>query len=455
MGNSQTSSSIEAKNFAGDPNCPICKGVGYVRRDVPVGDPDFGRLQVCICNVEAERTASRQRLFRLSNLDALQHMTFESFNPNGNFGLREDQVRTLQVALSLSMSYAKTLKGWLVLVGGYGCGKTHLAAAVANYAVHLGVPTLFQTVPDLLDWMRFSYQNPESTFEARFDEIRNIHLLILDDLGTQNATSWAQEKLFQVVNYRYINHLPTVFTSNVDLNEIEGRVRSRIEDKNLSTIAKISAPDYRTLSGEDTSQPQISSLSIHARQTFGSFSLREQEGISPEYKDNIINGFRLAQSFAEKPQGWLIFTGDFGCGKTHLAAAIGNYCAAQGEEPIFMVVPDLLDHLRATFSPSSTVSYDNLFDRVRSASLLILDDLSTQSATPWAREKLYQILNYRYNAEIPTVITMSDRLEEIDPRIQSRFLDTRLCRVFAITVPAYHPAPMTTSKKGRQTRLSK
>ncbi len=57
-----------------------------------------------------------------------------------------------------------------------------------------------------------------------------------------------------------------------------------------------------------------------------------------------------------------------------------------------MVVPDLLDHLRATFSPSSTVSLDRRFEEVRTTPLLILDDLGTQSATPWAREKLYQIV---------------------------------------------------------------
>ena len=73
--------------------------------------------------------------------------------------------------------------GWLLLMGTYGCGKTHLAAAIANFAVQMGVPTLFLTVPDLLDWLRFSYGNSETNFETRFDEIRNIQLLVLDDLG--------------------------------------------------------------------------------------------------------------------------------------------------------------------------------------------------------------------------------------------------------------------------------
>jgi len=102
------------------------------------------------------------------------------------------------------------------------------------------------------------------------------------------------------------------------------------------------------------------------------------------------------------------------------------------------MLPDLLDHLRATFSPSSNTSYDRRFDEIRTAPLLILDDLGTQSMTPWVREKLYQLFNYRYNAELPTVITTADTLDEMDARIRSRMLDARLCTIYAITVPAYH-----------------
>ena len=101
------------------------------------------------------------------------------------------------------------------------------------------------------------------------------------------------------------------------------------------------------------------------------------------------------------------------------------------------MVPDLLDHLRATFSPTSSASYDSVFAQVRTARLLVLDDLGTQSATPWAREKLYQVLNYRYETRLPTVITTSSTLDEIDPRIRSRMLDERVCHVFKIIVPPY------------------
>jgi DNA replication protein DnaC len=130
--------------------------------------------------------------------------------------------------------------------------------------------------------------------------------------------------------------------------------------------------------------------------------------------------------------------GTYGVGKTHLAAAIGNLRVGLGDSPMFVVVPDLLDHLRATFNPNSNVSYDHLFEQIRTASLLIMDDFGTQSATPWAKEKLYQIFNYRYNANLPTVITTASKMDEIEPRIRTRMQDGRLCKQIAILAPAYH-----------------
>ena len=183
--------------------CPICGGTGFIRLDLPVGHPDFGKLQICSCKQSELANNFNQKLQKLSNLNAFKRMTFESFNPNGRVGIGDNQINSLKLAYQQSTQYAKELKGWILLMGEYGCGKTHLAAAIANFAVGNGEETIFLTVPDLLDWLRFSYNNPETPYEMRFNEIRNIKLLVLDDLGTQNATPWAKEKLFQILNHRY------------------------------------------------------------------------------------------------------------------------------------------------------------------------------------------------------------------------------------------------------------
>lgn len=438
----EKSSSLEIapkSDLLGDPKCPHCRGVGYLRSDVPVGHPDFGKLEVCVCRRSKVADLVRDRLFAISHLDELKDLTFESFKPRGRKGLGEMQTRSIEMAFNHAQHYAQNLKGWLLLQGGYGCGKTHLAAAIANYVVGMGVPTLFLTVPDLLDALRFAYGSEDTTFEERFEQIRTARLLVLDDFGTQNATGWAQEKLFQIVNYRYINKLSTVVTTNLMLDEIEARIRSRLSDPELVSAVRMSAPDYRRPM-EDTSHPELSSLDLLASKTFGTLEDRVDEKLASEELKSLQRAIKTAHSFSEKPKGWLVFEGTYGCGKTHIAAAIANYRAGLGDPPLFVMVPDLLDHLRAAFSPNSGTSYDRRFDEVRTASLLVLDDLGAQSATPWAREKLHQLLNYRYNAELPTVITLAkENMDhgQIDERIITRMMDERICDYMKIEAPAY------------------
>jgi len=422
----------------GDPNCPICGGVGYLRRDLPIHHPDFGKIVPCPCRHKEITQSARERLFHMSSLDALKDLRFENFVKRGRVGLGQHQADSLEYAYNQAFNFAENRKGWLLMVGRFGSGKTHLAAAIANHTIDAGISTLFLTVPDLLDWLRYAYSGVDMSFEERFEEIREIPLLILDDFGTQNATSWAQEKIFQIMNHRYINKLPTVITSNMLMNDFEGRIRSRLQDPNLVTMVKILAPDYRNPT-DDTGHPELSTLALHSRQTFGNFSLRKDENIPKAGLKDLDNAYKTARDYAEHPQGWLLLTGPYGCGKTHLAAAIGNYQAGMGSPPLMVSVPDLLDHLRATFSPKSTISLDRRFEEVRKSQLLILDDLGTQSATPWAQEKLYQLFNYRYNAELPTVITTSSKTDQLDPRLFSRLQDQRICQIIVIDeVPSYH-----------------
>ncbi|MBE0698396.1 MAG: ATP-binding protein [Anaerolineaceae bacterium] len=462
--NTQTSSNTNAiganaagtersANRPGDPNCPVCGGIGFVRRDLPVGHPEFGRVDICQCRQKEVMQMTHQRLYRLSNLEAFQGMTFENFNTKGLVEMSDHQLLSLNAALNGAQYFAQHLDGWLLLLGSYGVGKTHPAVAIANFGVSIGVPTLFLTAPDLLDWLRYAYGSEDANFETRFEEIRNTKLLIIDDLGTQNATPWAEEKLYQIFNYRYVNRLPTVITANQKLDDIEGRIQSRLRDPELVRVIRIESPDHRNPAGNSTRR-QLSSLEFHREQTFGNFSVRELDKLPADEQKSLQKAFNAAQSFAENPSGWIVFTGTYGCGKTHLAAAIANSHTGISREPLFVVVPDLLDHLRSTFGPNSNATYDELFEEVRSAPLLVLDDLGTQSATPWAREKLYQILNHRYVAGLPTVITTANSIDEVDPRVRSRMLDTRRCSIYAITVPPYRGAA-SGAEKTRRSRLSR
>lgn len=442
---------LPSAGLAGDINCPYCHGLGYLRRDLPINHPDFGRLQICSCRHGQVAQQIHQRLFAISNLDNLHHLTFENFQSRGRVGLGPWQADSLERAFNQAQQFSQKAEGWLLLQGGFGCGKTHLAAAIANFTVGIGVPTLFITVPDLLDALRFTYDNPESTFEQRFEEIRTAPLLIMDDFGTQNATAWAQEKLFQILNYRYINQLPLVVTTNLLLEQIEGRIRSRLEDPELVTRVFIQAPDYRR-PADDSTHSDLSSLAMHHEQTFSNWDERVSENLTAEDRQSLEKALKSALEYARSPQGWLVFTGPYACGKTHLAAAIANSRADLGQPPMFISVSNLLDHLRATFSTNSPVSLDRRFEEIRSSPLLILDALGEQSPTPWANEKLFQLIDYRHLNKLPTIITTAKYLNEVDERIYSRIMDARLCAICAIKAPGYRGVPLKATSHRRRSK---
>ena len=250
--------------------CPICNGIGYLRSNAPVDHPDFGKLTPCTCQLSELVQKRATALRTISNLDLMSRMTFEAFATEGH-GLPPDKRANLRWAYDEAREFAQTPQGWLVLKGGYGCGKTHLAAAIANACVQQGQPVLFITVPDLLDHLRATFApTSTATYDARFEEIRSVAVLVLDDLGSESSTPWAHEKLFQIFNYRYNARLPTVVTTNRELEEVTLRLRSRLVDPDLTRIVSITAPDYRR-AGVAQDQSDLSSLRLHADQTFETF----------------------------------------------------------------------------------------------------------------------------------------------------------------------------------------
>jgi len=403
--------------------------------DLPVGHPDFGKAVACTCRAEERKQRRLRAVQSISALDTLTRLTFASFIPEPSH-LAPERAFNLRRAFETCANFAKEPEGWLLLTGTYGCGKTHLAAAIANARLALGFPVVFMIVPDLLDHLRAAF-NPQSetTYDQLFEQLRTAPMLVLDDLGAHSSTQWAQEKLFQLLNHRYNAQLHTVVTTNQRLDDLDPRLRSRLLDVNLVTHFGIIAPDFRT--GQNSGQSDLSTLSLHANQRFETFDAQRSDLSSAE-RTRLREVLVVCESFAHDPHGWLVLAGDNGCGKTHLAAAVANeFVVRKRTDVMFVVVPDLLDHLRATFSPQATTSYDRRFDEIKRAPLLVLDDLGTESATPWAREKLFQLLNFRHNALLPTVITTSADPNQIEPWLRTRMLDINRCRWVAITAPGY------------------
>lgn len=423
----------------GDPECPICHGIGFVTKDAPVGDPEFGRIHVCGCRIQQVLDDRQQALVQSSNLTGYSQMTFDRFNIEGRGELRPGQVDSLRYAKQVAMNFVRERSGWLLYYGEFGVGKTHLAAAIANALVADHVECIFQPVPDLLDWIRATYSSPSESYQERFNRIRNVPVLILDDLGTESKTPWADEKLFQILNHRYVNRLPTVITTNRSLNKLDGRIGSRFSDPGIVQSVKIDVPDYRRPFQAATETNLLSQLYMMSNRTFETFSMRTDEGLNETARNELSAALSAAEQFSYNPKGWLVFSGGHGVGKTHLAAAIGNRLRSeQDEEVLFIGVPELLDHLRSTFNPTSDISYDALFESVLNVPILILDFLNTSTAKSWALDKLFQIVNYRSLAPLPTVITTAVPIKDIDAAIRSRMIDRKYAKVLMMfNVPMY------------------
>lgn len=427
--------------------CTICGGAGFVRRPYPVDHPRFGRAEPCDCVLQEREDQRRQRLTRISNIGALARFTFATLNPSGRSGTDE----AFPAAIEAARAFAEEPAGWLVLTGPSGSGKTHLAAALANRRIELGHPVLFMVVADLLDHLRAGYDTDDEdlAFNRVFEQVRNAPLLILDDLDGASGTPWAREKLLQVVNHRFNLALPTVFTTATPPPALDPRLATRLLDTTLArviTLGRSAGAVYHQVGG--MTRERLAAF------RFDTFDLRIP-GLQPEERHSLEAAFETARQYAENPSGWLVLQGQNGCGKTHLAGAVANRALQRGLSVFFAVVPDLLDYLRASFAPGRELPYDELFDLVRNADLLVLDDFGAQSATPWAQEKLYQVVNYRHLAGLPTIVTTDrswDDLLAVNPRIVARIADPRAGVNVVILAPHYH---LGRTQGGRTPRRSR
>lgn len=441
-GNSPTSSNADsAENTHHDKRCKlcgletICEGLGMIGYDVPIGDPRFGKLYRCP-NFPIEKDVDHQeRLRKISNLGAYAEKNFKNFyidSPAHSIPERQ----SLEMAYNLAQAFARKPEGWLLFEGTYGCGKTHLAAAIGNARMEHGDAVLFITSPDLLDHLRSAYgPASEADYDETFERVRNTKLLILDDLGVENPSPWAQEKLFQLLNHRYAHHLPTIITTNAEVDRLDPRIRSRLLDNLHTKRVKITAPDYRSLAQNEREQ-LFSTLSLYTGKSFDNFDPYENSTIEEQRSLELV--LRGAYDYAvQGSDHWLLFMGPFGTGKTHLAAAIAHYRQDRGEDVLFLSVSDLLDYLRATYSNEMDTSFFSLFQKIRKVRFLVLDGYGAENPSTWAKEKLFQILDYRYALALPTVITTAKEIGDLDPRIQSRILDTQLCSVYAFRARSY------------------
>ncbi len=192
--------------------CSVCGGSGFILR------PD-GQAEICRCYTERRM----QRLFRAARLQpALQKMTFAQFDlanypanmpaPDGKgrtyYELAREALTKMRSCcdkvIAAGQHRGQAPRG-LLLLGQVGSGKTHLAAAAANYLLRNRQRVLFL-----------------------------VPVLILDDLGSHNFSDWTRSVLFSILNYRMNECLTTIATTNLDFVSLQELLGTRSLSRLLS-----------------------------------------------------------------------------------------------------------------------------------------------------------------------------------------------------------------------------
>jgi DNA replication protein DnaC len=198
-------------------NCSLCRGTGW--KLVPRADGLRGNVAVaCDCGMEerAGRVMERARIPK-----RYEHCDFESFVTD----LADGKTWTAQHSQSLKQAnlltqafvrdYPGSAEKGLLLIGPSGVGKTHLAVASLKELLRRGHGGLFCDYRELLKEIQASY-NPasESTEMAILEPIRNVEVLVLDDLGASKPSAWVLDIIGLVLNARYNERRTTILTTN-------------------------------------------------------------------------------------------------------------------------------------------------------------------------------------------------------------------------------------------------
>lgn len=161
------------------------------------------------------------------------------------------------------------------------------------------------------------------------------------------------------------------------------------------------------------------------RRTFDTFEVTEDNRKAAIAARRYADGFEALLPKRGEPEpgrNGLFISGPPGTGKTHLAAAIANHLITQGQPVVCMTMIDLLERIKRTFSRGDT-DEGSVLRIYKTAPLLVIDDMGKEPPTEWAISTVYNIINGRYEAYLPTIVTTNYATDALIARMTPR--DTR------------------------------
>ena len=208
-----------------------CGGAGYLRRELPVGHPSFGRAYPCACT--KEKTA-RVEEHRSSLSTTEQGFTLENWVG--------DDPQALQHARQAAA------QGWgmFCFYGAVGVGKSGLLVGIVNAFLERKQQAVYKTAAGMLDALRASYETDE--YETLMNYFCGIKVLALDEVWRHKPTEWAEEKLFHILDerYRHYDIRLTLIATNAT-PDYENALWSRFTDRQRGSVIQVHGRDVRPL----------------------------------------------------------------------------------------------------------------------------------------------------------------------------------------------------------------
>ncbi len=210
--------------FAECKNCINCKGLDTCKNKVPgyaytpIAKEKMIEFSYVICKYQQEeenKTAYQKNLELFEMPKDIKNASFKDM-------YKDDKARVPIVKYFKEFidNYDKEEKPkGIYLNGSFGSGKTYLVAALFNELAKKGVRSILIYYPEFLRSLKASFQ---TNYDEQFNSIKKVPLLLLDDIGAENCSNWSRDEVLgPILQYRMDNHLPTFFTSNLTLDELE------------------------------------------------------------------------------------------------------------------------------------------------------------------------------------------------------------------------------------------
>ena len=171
-------------------------------------------------------------------------MTFGNYNTYGETALTQ----LLGMANELADEIGEIK--WLSLVSATDRGKTHLAIAICRRWLERGKSAKFAVVPEMLKDLRDGFNlEGEESHSRRLDFLCKVGLLVLDDIGWEHVTTWSQEQVGTIINYRANHQLPLVVTTNKEIDNLPidplGRIASRLQRERWCRLVVLDCEEHR------------------------------------------------------------------------------------------------------------------------------------------------------------------------------------------------------------------